>query len=690
VAVAQSKLIQNLQATLRIQLNTLESELNEVKKDVAQEARNLANFVEAQGGFSSRPEQLLVVRNLFSNYVSLDANKSFYLITDAQGQTVAQYIQEIQEDFSTYPSLPREQLQKTQFRPVSLPIGINLGDLPIVQKVLQRQSPLSGAELFKSDWLKRLGLDRQANIGIRAQKTQGLPEAKQPFPTGTYDIDEGKAGLAIVAVYPIRVQGKLVGTAIVGTLLNRNFEIVDRLKQEIGVSTATLFAQDWRVSTNVPYTDHTTRAIGTRVSREVAEKVLNSKQVFVGSANIIGVDYLTGYSPIYDHNSTLNPTGAKPVGIAYVGEPQTEVQKTLNVLTLAGWGFGGGIAVLAGLVAFPIARTFSKPLQRLANCAQQVGAGDLTNPVPVTDAQDEIGQLLASFQDMTQNLNALIQQVQKSGIQIISAATQIAASGKQLEATMSEQATSTNEVAATAKEIAATSSQLVTAIKEVDYKSQTTAQAATESQQDLMQMETAMGRLADVTSIISTQLGDISAKANSINSIITTITKIAAQTNLLSLNAAIEAEKAGEYGTGFAVVAREIRRLADQTAVATLDIENMVKAMQATVATGVMEIDRFSQQVKESVEDVHNISNKLESIIVEVQTLTPSFQQVSNSMEDQSEVAVQISEAMVQLSEASSQTAASLRQVNGAIAQLNETAQSLRYEVSRFKVAKNY
>lgn len=166
-----------------------------------------------------------------------------------------------------------------------------------------------------------------------------------------------------------------------------------------------------------------------------------------------------------------------------------------------------------------------------------------------------------------------------------------------------------------------------------------------------------------------------------------TIIKVADQTNLLSLNAAIEAEKAGEYGTGFAVVAREIRRLADQTAVATLDIEMMVKEMQAAVSTGVMEMDKFTQQVKQSVADVGNISNKIESIIFQVQTLTPSFQQVSSSMEAQSQGAVQISDAMVQLSEASSQTAESLREINGAIAQLNDAAQGLRQEISSFKVA---
>ncbi|MCL1469572.1 methyl-accepting chemotaxis protein [Argonema antarcticum] len=684
ISLGQTRLLQDLQVTLKIQLNTLETQLNDTEGKVALEARNLAIFVESQGGDLSDPQELTALSKLLSNYVRVGTDNSFYLITDAQGRTVAQYIQQVRDNFSSYPSLPKQDLKKPEFSPVSLPIGINLGDIPILQNAINSRRSLSGAELFKSEWLKRLGLEQQANIGIRAQKIEGLPEAKQPFAKGTYEIDEGKVGLAIVAVHPIQVQEKLVGTIVVGTLLNRNFEIVDRLKQEVGVSTATLFAKDWRISTNVPYTDRTTRAIGTRVSREVATTVLNQKKVFIGAANIIGIDYITGYSPIYDHQEQLNSIKAEPVGIAYVGEPTTEVEKTLNILRFAGWGIGAGIALLAGLVAIPVAATFSNSLQRLANCAQKVGEGDLTTVVPLTNAQDEIGMLLISFQNMTDNLNSLILHVQKSIIQITATTTEIAAEGKQLEATMTEQIASTNRVAATAKVIVATSGSLIETMDEVQ---QTTAQAAGESKKDLMYMETTMYKLVDATDTISTKLGTINEKANNINKILTTIAKVADQTNLISLNAAIEAEKAGQYGLGFAVVAREIRRLADQTGVAALEIENMVEQMQAAVSSGMTEMDNFTNQVKQSFEVVHNISTKLELIIEQVQSLTPRFQAVSNSMEAQSQSAEEINDAMVQLSEDSSQTAESLLEINSSLGELKNATQGLRHEISRFKVA---
>lgn len=275
-------------------------------------------------------------------------------------------------------------------------------------------------------------------------------------------------------------------------------------------------------------------------------------------------------------------------------------------------------------------------------------------------------------------------QVDLSGIKISSSTNQIASSGKELEATMNQQVASTNEVVATAKEIAATSMQLARTMDEVSQMSHEAAQSAGGGKKEISRMESTMNKLADSTSAISGKLGVISDKANNINSIITTITKVADQTNLLSLNAAIEAEKAGEYGLGFAVVAREIRRLADQTAVATLDIENMVKEMQSAVGVGVMEMDKFTNEVRRGVEDVQSISLQLESIIQRVEALTPRFEEVNDGMDAQSQGAVQISEAMMQLSEASSQTAVALRDINGAIGQVNDATLNLRNEMLTF------
>jgi len=159
---------------------------------------------------------------------------------------------------------------------------------------------------------------------------------------------------------------------------------------------------------------------------------------------------------------------------------------------------------------------------------------------------------------------------------------------------------------------------------------------------------------------------------------------VADQTNLLSLNASIEAAKAGEFGQGFGVVAREIRRLADQTAVATLDIEQTIKEMQAAVAAGVMGMDKFDDEVHSAVRELGEVSAQLGQVIDQVNVLAPKFVAVGSGMTAQSEGARQISEAMAQLSESAGQTADSLHESTQAISQLNDAARGLQQELGRF------
>ena len=319
--------------------------------------------------------------------------------------------------------------------------------------------------------------------------------------------------------------------------------------------------------------------------------------------------------------------------------------------------------------------------------AERISAGDLTARFNLDKSKDDLNRLLEAFDTMTERLSQLIGRIQQSGLQVTSSTTQLASASHQLEATLTEQVASTHEINATTLEIATTSKALSETVAEVAQQVSTTAATAGLGQSELMQMDQMMRQLADATTSIGNKLGLISERANTINSVVTTITKVADQTNLLSLNAAIEAEKAGEYGAGFSVVAREIRRLADQTAVATLEIESMVSEMQSAVSSGVMEMDKFTQEVNQSVTSVDNISQQVALVIEQVQTLSPQFEVINQGTETQTQGAQQISEAMGQLNETTQQTAQSMQDSSRAIAQLNQVVQTLQQEISRFKVS---
>jgi methyl-accepting chemotaxis protein WspA len=342
------------------------------------------------------------------------------------------------------------------------------------------------------------------------------------------------------------------------------------------------------------------------------------------------------------------------------------------------------LAVVA--VALWLARTITRPIREAALVTDRVAAGDLTVSCD-GEAPGEAGLLLQAIRKMIQDLRSLIGKIQHSSITLLSTATEIAATSRQQEKSAFDYSASTSQAAAAVSEISATSQELLKTMNEVNQVASQAAQMASTGQQSLAGMDQTMRQLAESTGSISAKLSVISERAANINMVVTTITKVADQTNLLSINAAIEAEKAGEYGLGFLVVAREIRRLADMTAVATLDIERMVKEMQYSVSAGVMEMDKFSEQVRTVVGEVGQIGGQLGKIITSAQGMHRRFDQVTEGMQVQSQGAEQIREAMVRLSEAANQTSLSVREFNQATESLREAVGGLKDEVSRFTVS---
>ena len=342
--------------------------------------------------------------------------------------------------------------------------------------------------------------------------------------------------------------------------------------------------------------------------------------------------------------------------------------------------------LLALALGYVLLQSITQPLGRLLAATEAISTGDFTQRMNL-ERRDEFGTLAQGFNRMTEQLTVLFGQVQQSGIQVNTSATEIAATSKEQQATASEIAATTTEIGATSKEISATSRELVRTMSEVSQVAEETATLAGGGQEGLVRMAETMHKVMEAVGSINSKLAVLNEKAGNINQVVTTITRVADQTNLLSLNAAIEAEKAGEFGRGFGVVATEIRRLADQTAVATYDIEQMVKEIQSAVSAGVMGMDKFSEEVRSGMQEVQQVGTQLSQIIAQVQALAPRFEAVSEGVQAQATGAEQISQALTQLSEAAQQTVDSLRQSGQAIDGLHQAAGGLRSGVSRFKLA---
>lgn len=323
-------------------------------------------------------------------------------------------------------------------------------------------------------------------------------------------------------------------------------------------------------------------------------------------------------------------------------------------------------------------------LERVTDIAE--GAADLTKRVPV-ESSDEMGALAGMINGFIKKIHDLIARLRMPTVQLNSTATEIAAAASEQYSTMQNFQASSTQIASAVKEMTATGTELLQTMEDVSGRATHASSLAEAGRTGLTNMQSTMQQLAAASGAISPKLDTIREKAGGINLVVTTITKVADQTNLLSINAAIEAEKAGEAGRGFLVVAREIRRLADQTAVATLDIEQMVRHMQSAVAAGVMEMDKFSDQVRTCSGQVSEISGQLEQVIGEVQALTGRFQSVNQAMHQQAQGVQQIDEAMVSLMTGVKQVSASVRDFDQASANLREASATLQGQVTQFTVS---
>lgn len=346
-----------------------------------------------------------------------------------------------------------------------------------------------------------------------------------------------------------------------------------------------------------------------------------------------------------------------------------------------------GVLVVIIVLGYIVIRPFMVSLAGIRSRMKELAEsdGDLAARIDI-DSNDEVGELADSFNGFVEKIADLVHAVRKSSVQLTSTSTEMAATSREQEATVADFGSTSSQIAASVQQISATGAELMGTVDEVRGIAHESAAVADTGRNNLDTMRDTMGKLTDSSSSISGKLSVINDKAGDITSVVTTITKVADQTNLLSVNAAIEAEKAGEYGRGFLVVAQEIRRLADQTASATLDIEQTVGEMQTAVSAGVMEMDKFADHVRRSVSVVGEVGTQLGAIIGQVEQLTSRFDAVGEGMKSQAQGADQINEAMRSLNDTVQTTVTSLREVTSVAEELRGAANTLNEEIGKFRL----
>jgi len=496
----------------------------------------------------------------------------------------------------------------------------------------------------------------------------------------------GEDVLMTSLVVPIRHNGTFVGACGVDIQLKTIQGLVAQIRPQ-GTGFAALISNNGRYAAHPDATALNADLGSAAVESQMKSAARAGRPLHLTRA-VAGREYYSSMVPLVIGQTRTPWAFLVNIPMDTVLAPAREVRNTVLLI--------GAMALLGVfIVLYPVNRRLvSAPVTVVTGVAEQIAAGNLIkarDDLREIDAaararRDEIGRLLDAFEAMIGNLSSLADQVQRSVVQVSSSTVEIASATRQLEASSHEQVASAREVSATTREISGISDRLVLTMDNVSKDLSGAVEQAAQGRDSLQNMEAAMSQLVTATKSISSSLATINIRAKRISEVVNAINKISERTNLLSLNAAIESEKAGEYGKGFGVVAREISRLADQTAIATHDIASVIQEMQSSVSAGVMEVEKFSDEVSRRTEEVARIGTQLTSLIDEVQELRPQFTSITSGMHDQSTGAQQISEAIAQLSATADQTRQSVVDFRQVTENLNAATQALQQEVGRFKI----
>jgi methyl-accepting chemotaxis protein len=360
---------------------------------------------------------------------------------------------------------------------------------------------------------------------------------------------------------------------------------------------------------------------------------------------------------------------------------------------LAAWwplAAAGAAAVAAGLAAVAaaawLARSPGAALGEATTVAGAVAAGDLGGAVVARGGLEE-RRLGAAVAAMTAAVAAAGERVRRAASRLAAAEGEVAAAFDRQGRAGDGVRGAARGVTASARGIARTADELLAATGEVAGVARDASRTAAAGRSGLAGMSESMHALDEAMNAFNRKLATISQRAAGVTAVVTTIAKVADQTNLLSVNATIEAEKAGEAGRGFRIVAQEIRRLADQTALATKDIERLVRDMQAAVAGGTTEMDRFRGEVSHRIGEVAGVGEKLGGVLAPVEAVARSLEQVHGGMETLSRHAREVSDGLGGLdgeaagsAAAAAEISAALDEVRGSIAELAAAAAWFRTE----------
>lgn len=420
--------------------------------------------------------------------------------------------------------------------------------------------------------------------------------------------------------------------------------------------------------------------VDTRTARQA---FLNETGMEKG-ADYRGITVLSAYS----HLGLIDKIGTDFDWAIITKIDEKEALSLLNKLKMnTFWGMAV-LIVLVGGVGFIQSRMLAKPINELSYRIIMLNDGDFTAEVPLThpDRSDEIGLLLRTFNEGSRKFRQQMKLLMDSTNLLVSAITRISTTASQLATSASETSSSISEVTTTAEEVKQTSQLASEKAEYVAKSADATARISYAGKQATENTMIGIERIREEMAHIAESTVQLSSQTKSIEDIINTVSDIADQSNILSVNAAIEAAKAGEHGKGFAVVAQEVKILANQSKEATNQVREILGDIQKATSTAVMATERGTKTVAEAVELSEQSGNAIDRLSSRVTESSEAAMQITASNQQQLSGMDQLAQAMESINDATAQNLEGVRQLEEAIKGLEEMAQTMKTITSSYKI----
>jgi methyl-accepting chemotaxis protein len=372
-----------------------------------------------------------------------------------------------------------------------------------------------------------------------------------------------------------------------------------------------------------------------------------------------------------------------------MAKARAEIDRTTQLTTqsVRTFAFLGCLALIVGIVMTSVlSGLISRPLAEITRVAERMAAGDLTVSLTTNHRRDEIGVLTLTFARMTENLRQQIQGLVE-GVNVLgSAASEIVASTSQLASTASESAAAVSETTTTVEEVRQTAEMAAQKARAVSESALKTVQISQGGRKSTEEAVAGVNRIREQMESIAETMVRLSEQSQAIGQIIATVEDLAAQSNLLAVNAAIEAAKAGEQGKGFGVVAQEVKSLAEQSRQATNQVRTILNDIQKATTAAVMATEQGAKAVETGGRQTEAAGESIQALATSVSEAAQTATQIAASSQQQLIGMDQVASAMENIKQASTQNVASAKQLEASARNLSELGQRFKHMVERYKV----